>query len=154
VDDAQDTDAVLALLRAGGGRATATRRATIDVILAADAEHLSAEEIVARVRRATPDVAESTIYRTLAALEELGVVTHVHLGHGPSIYHAAGPAHQHLVCRVCGRVTEIPAAELDDLAARLQTSYGFAIEPLHFAIQGTCRPCRGGPGADRTSTSP
>ncbi|MGH9094223.1 MAG: Fur family transcriptional regulator [Acidimicrobiales bacterium] len=150
--DARDTDAILALLRAAGGRATATRRATIDVILAAGGEHLNAEEVVARVRQSTPDVAESTIYRTLGALEQLGVITHVHLGHGPSIYHSAEPAHQHLVCRVCGQITEIPAETLADLAARIEASYGFAIEPLHFAIQGTCSPCREGLAAESTAT--
>lgn len=130
------------MLRAGGGRITATRRVTIDVILAAGEEHLAAEDIVARVRHRLPDVAESTIYRTLTALEDLEVVTHVHLGHGPSTYHLSGNRHQHLVCRQCGEVTEVPDAELTDLALRLDEAYGFAIEPHHFAIQGTCRRCR------------
>lgn len=141
-DGAPDTDAILGMLRAGGGRATTTRRVTIDVILAAGREHLGAEDIVDRVRAQLPDVAESTIYRTLTTLEELDVVNHVHLGHGPSTYHLTRNRHQHLVCRTCGEVTEVPDAELSDLAERLDMAYGFAIEPHHFAIQGTCRRCR------------
>src|SRR5277367_4587959 len=95
-------EGIVAKLRASGGRITATRRATIEVLLAGgDHRHLSAEDVAAEVRARLPDVAESTIYRTLAALEELGVVTHVHLGHGPSTFHLADQAHRHLVCRHC-----------------------------------------------------
>lgn len=141
-EGASDTDAILRLLRAGGGRATATRRATIDVLLAAGDEHLNAEEILHRVRRQVPDVAESTVYRTLSSLEELGVVTHQHLGHGPSTYHQATNAHQHLVCQSCGSIIDVPDTVFDDLATHIDQDYGFAIDPRHFALQGMCRDCR------------
>ncbi len=150
-DGASDTDAVLRLLRAGGGRATATRRATIDVLLSAGDEHLNAEEILHRVRRQVPDVAESTVYRTLASLEELGVITHQHLGHGPSTYHQATNAHQHLVCQGCGSIIDVPDTVFDDLAARIYEGYGFTIDPRHFALGGRCRDCRDG---GRSATSP
>lgn len=141
-DEASNTDAILRLLRAGGGRATATRRVTIDVILAAGEEHLTADEILGRVRRQAPDVAESTVYRTLGSLEELGVITHLHLGHGPSTYHPASNAHQHLVCHTCGSITDVPDTIFDDLAIHIDQGYGFAIDPRHFALQGTCATCQ------------
>jgi Fur family transcriptional regulator, ferric uptake regulator len=102
VSSADQADAILNQLRASGGRATSTRRVTIQVLLDAGGTHISADEIAARVRRQFPDVAESTIYRTLSALEELDVVQHVHLGHGPSTYHLAQAPHQHLLCEACG----------------------------------------------------
>jgi Fur family ferric uptake transcriptional regulator len=138
----RDAETILAMLRASGGRTTSTRRVTVDVLLAAGDEHLSAEDIAARVRSQLPDVAESTIYRTLGALEELGVVTHVHLGHGPSTYHLGPPAHQHLVCRQCGAVLEVPEAEFAGLARTITNRYGFVIEPGHFSIAGRCERCR------------
>lgn len=131
------------MLRGRGGRVTATRRATIEVLLAGgDHRHLSADDVAAEVRQRLPDVAESTIYRTLTALEELGVVTHVHLGHGPSTFHLADQAHRHLVCRRCGSVIEVPAYEFVALARRLEAIYGFAMSSEHFAIVGQCGTCR------------
>jgi Fur family transcriptional regulator, ferric uptake regulator len=136
-------EVVIAMLRARGGRVTATRRATIEVLLAGgDHRHLSAEDVATEVRRRLPDVAESTIYRTLTALEELGVVTHVHLGHGPGTFHLAEAAHRHLVCRRCDSVIEVPAYEFVGLAQRLEQVYGFAMSSEHFAIVGQCRNCR------------
>jgi Fur family ferric uptake transcriptional regulator len=138
-----DAEEIVALLRARGGRVTPTRRATIDVLLAGgEHRHLSAEDVATEVRRRLPDVAESTIYRTLTALEELGVVTHVHLGHGPGTFHLAEAAHRHLVCQRCDSVIEVPAFEFIALARRLEEVYGFAMSSEHFAIVGQCRNCR------------
>ena len=56
------------------------------------------------------EVHVSTVYRTLALLEEIGAVRHVHLSHGPAVYeHAASADVRHLVCEVCGRHVAVPA---------------------------------------------
>jgi Fur family ferric uptake transcriptional regulator len=136
-------EGIVAKLRASGGRITAPRRVTIEVLLAGgNHRHLSAEDIVVEVRSRLPDVAESTIYRTLTALEELGIVTHVHLGHGPSTFHLADQAHRHLVCRHCQKIIEVPSPEFDELARRLKHEYGFSISNEHFALIGECQSCQ------------
>jgi Fe2+ or Zn2+ uptake regulation protein len=135
-------EAIITKIRDGGGRATNTRRATIGVLLNSGQAHLSAEDIVSQVKLQHPDVAESTIYRNLATLEELGVVEHVHLGHGPSTYHLAEDGHEHLLCERCGKVIEVPEETFAPLADQLATTYGFRIHPRHFAIMGLCRRCQ------------
>lgn len=139
---AAGADEIVGLLRARGGRATPTRRAVIAVLLRGEHRHLDAEEIARQVRAAKPSVAESTIYRTLATLEDLGVVAHVHMGHGPSTYHLAEATHRHLVCDRCGAVIEVPDAEFADLEQRLDDRYGFELTSHHFALAGLCRACR------------
>ena len=69
------------------------------------------------MKATNPDVDTSTVYRTLGLFEELGIVEHAHLGHGPAVYHL-GQTHQHLVCEVCGTVIDVPVGALDALAAR------------------------------------
>ena len=133
---------VLSALRASGGRITSTRRATVETLLANTDRHISAEEIVAQVRRREPDVAESTIYRTLSTLEDVGVITHMHLDHGPATFHLAGHEHRHLVCRRCHGIIETPAEIYTDLAAVVEERYGFRVDSEHFALSGLCRGCR------------
>lgn len=135
---------ILALLRADGGRVTTARRALIEALLAARA-HVTADDLAARVQAAHPEVHRSTVYRTLDALERLGVVVHSHLGHGGGVYHLADERHQHLVCETCGAVVELPDAELVPLARAVRKRYGFTIEPGHFALVGTCRTCTRAP---------
>jgi Fe2+ or Zn2+ uptake regulation protein len=142
-----DAEAILRQLRDHGGRTTDARRVTIEVLLEARRTHLSSEDIIERVKRKRPHVADSTIYRQLAALEDLGVVEHVHLGHGPSTYHLTAEAHQHLVCTRCGKVIDVPDHEFAELADHLESTYRFRIGPRHFAILGECRHCAPTTGA-------
>jgi Fur family ferric uptake transcriptional regulator len=135
-------DDIMARLRASGGRVTATRRATVEVLLSAADRHLNAEQIVDAVRARLPDVAGSTIYRTLAALEDLAVISHVHLDHGPATFHFGDRTHRHLVCRHCHTIIETPADLFADLAEDLDRRYGFSIIGEHFALAGECRACR------------
>ena len=139
---ADRTGEVLDRLREHGGRITGARRATVAVLLGADGAHLSAERIAELVQAELPDVAESTIYRTLTALEVNGIVEHVHLGHGPSTYHLTSEPHQHLVCEACGCVIEVPDETFAGLASTLDREYGFEVSFRHFAILGRCRACR------------
>jgi Fur family ferric uptake transcriptional regulator len=130
-------------VRASGARVTGARRAVLEVLVRTDGDHLSAEELATRVQAQHPDVHLSTVYRTLEAFEEAGLVTHVHLGHSPSTYHLVGQAHHHAVCRACGRVVEVPADVLDSAAERLHAELGFTLDPHHFALEGRCAECVG-----------
>ena len=133
-------DGILQLLRERGGRITSARRALVAALLSAD-RHVTADDLAEEVQRSHPDVHQSTIYRTLDALEELGVVDHVHLGHGRAVYHLADEVHQHLVCERCGGVTEVPEELFDDLAGTLRARYGFTLRSNHFAVLGRCGAC-------------
>src|SRR4051794_12131674 len=135
-------DRILAQLRAQGGRVTTARRALITALLEAD-DHVTADDLAATVQDAHPDVHRSTIYRTLDALEELGVVDHVHLGHGRAVYHLRDDPHHHLVCDVCGFVIEAPDGLFQPLADALRDDYGFVLRANHFAVLGRCAECEG-----------
>ena len=131
---------ILDMLRARGGRITTPRRAIITALLRSGG-HITADELTDQIQADYPDVHLSTIYRCLDTLQELGIVDHVHLGHGRAIFHLADEAHQHLMCDVCSTVIEVPDALFADLAERLQADYGFAIRPRHFALLGRCADC-------------
>jgi len=127
-------------LRAKGYRLTPARQLVLGAV--AGLEHATPDAICAEVQRTASSVNLSTVYRTLELLEELGLVTHTHLGHGAPIYHAAAEQeHVHLVCRVCGRVDETAASVADPLVDRLRQERGFEIDVAHFAIFGRCADC-------------
>jgi Fe2+ or Zn2+ uptake regulation protein len=138
--DLTSVDAVLDFLRARGGRVTSSRRILLEVLFEADG-HLSVEALAEAVQRRAPDVHVSTIYRNLEELEELGVIAHSHLGHGPSSYLLASHAHAHFVCSECGTMIEAPDDIFRGLARAAKTKLGFSIDPKHFAILGLCAHC-------------
>jgi Fe2+ or Zn2+ uptake regulation protein len=100
---------------------------------------ISAEELAGRV----PDVHLSSVYRALAVLEDDGVITHVHLGHGPAVYQLTSAVAEvrHLVCDSCGRQLVVPASLFADVARTLQDRYDFVLDAGHFAVVGHCTSC-------------
>ncbi|MGA3352240.1 MAG: transcriptional repressor [Acidimicrobiales bacterium] len=135
---------VLAELRRRGGRVTSTRRLLLRALFERSGHRTApelAEDLAREVKAYGLEVHMSTIYRFLDELEELGVVSHSHLGHGPAVYDVSPVGHFHLVCEVCGEVTESPDALLAALARSLKARCGFSIDAHHFAIAGRCRNC-------------
>ena len=139
-------DEIVARIRQGDGRVTGPRRVIIATLLGADS-HVTAEDLAEQVHQQLPDVHLSTVYRTLDTLEDMGVVEHVHLGHGRAVYHLSGQRHLHLVCDSCATVVEVPDSVFAEAGAALSHRYGFTIHPHHFAVPGLCADCSAVAGA-------
>ncbi len=136
-----DADSVLDALAAAGGRRTSARQVIVQAVLAAKG-HVTADELASDIHRRFPSINISTVYRTLEALEEIGVIDHVHLGHGRAVYHLADEEHQHLVCERCEAVIELPASKLRPLLRAIERDHNFEVDRRHFAIVGLCEKCR------------
>lgn len=134
-------DQAVQALRRSGERVTQPRRAVLRALAGLD-DHPTAEQIVAEVEAASPGVHRATVYRTLETLSELGIVTHVHVGHGATSYHLAERQHLHAQCQVCGAVVDVPPDLLDDVRARLDRDTRFDLDPAHVALSGHCSDCR------------
>ncbi|RAY11338.1 transcriptional repressor [Actinomadura craniellae] len=124
-------------LRSRGYRVTPQRQLVLEAVSVL--EHGTPEEICTEVQRTAHGVNISTVYRTLELLEDLGLVKHTHLGHGPPTYHLATHAdHVHLVCRGCGKVTDVSPRVADGLITVLRAEYGFETDVHHLTVYGEC----------------
>ncbi len=142
--DVRDLDDVAAAVRQAGGRLTAARRAVVEALFAAADDPLTAEQIAEGVAGRRLDLA--SVYRNLERLEELGVVRHVHLGHGAGVYTLSrGSGRDYLVCGRCGRVVTVDPAKLAGARAEIREVTGYAANFGHFPIHGLCRRCAGPP---------
>ena len=122
-------------LRRRGLRATPQRRLVLDAVTTLG--HGTPEQVCEQVQRVAPSLNLSTVYRTLELLEDLGVVTHTHLGHGPPTYQPAAHAdHLHLVCRRCGAVDESDVEHARALAAAVLAGQGFSTDLSHLSLHG------------------
>jgi Fur family ferric uptake transcriptional regulator len=131
-------------LRDRGLRVSTARRLVLEALFLAD-RPLSAEAIAAGVpdRVSRSDLA--SVYRNLETLEELGLIRHVHLGHGPGLYALARDAdREYLVCEGCGQVDALPATDLDDVRQLMRDRHGFEASFRHFPIVGLCADCNAG----------
>jgi Fur family ferric uptake transcriptional regulator len=129
-------DEALERVRAGGGRLTRARRTLLEDLFTTQGR-VTADELAER----HDDIDVATVYRSLSHFEEVGVIEHVHLGHGPAAYRWAGARTVAAVCDGCGLVTDIPTEELAALDDRLEDAYGLRLSLGHFALSVRCPTC-------------
>ena len=131
-------------LRSQGLRITGARRAICAVLAESRGEHLTAAAIHQRaVAHSGVPINASTVYRTIEVLQVLRLVRSAHLGHGPAVVHLVQDGgHHHLVCEICGRTEDLPAADVRAALRELAERHRFVPETLHVSVIGICAGCR------------
>jgi Fur family ferric uptake transcriptional regulator len=134
-------------LREAGKRITPQRKLVLAILAERDG-HLDAHDIYERGRRRDAHLNLSTVYRTLSALKEAGVVRELHLDDEHHHYELDDKdEHSHLVCLGCGRVIEVDSLIFAEAARTAGEAHGFAVASAHVELAGYCAHCRP-PGAE------
>jgi Fur family ferric uptake transcriptional regulator len=129
-------------LRAAGKRITPQRKLVLGILTATNG-HLDAHDIYELGRRQDARLSLSTVYRTLSALKEAGVVNELHLDEEHHHYELYGQdEHSHLVCLECGKVMEVDSGAFAEAAADTAKAHGFAIATAQVELTGYCADCR------------
>lgn len=110
--------------------------------LAATVEHPSVEAIHQRIRSRMPNVSLDTVYRTLATLQEHGLISRVEVLGNRARYDANLERHHHFVCVRCQKVDDVVWPELDQMALPANTSGWGDVDRVYAEIRGVCRACR------------
>ena len=109
---------------------------------ASQGEHLTAEEVYARVEHFAPAVNRSTVYRTLELFRDLGLITETDLGGGVRHFELlVGGRHHHLICRDCHAMIELADDLVQPLRDDIRARYGFDPNIDHLALFGRCAEC-------------
>ncbi len=132
---------VAAILRERGYRITPQREAILEEVVKSRG-HITPQDVSRRVQKRMPAVNASTVYRTLAMLEDVGVVRHAHLERGAEYHRAEDVDHVHLACSRCGADDELSVREAERLKRLLHRHRGFRPDLTHFAISGICAECQ------------
>lgn len=135
-------------LREHGFRITPQRQLVLEAV--ERLRHGTPEEILIEVQQTATGVNLSTVYRTLEVLEDVGLVTHAHIGHGAPTYHAVDDhVHIHLVCDRCKSTVSVDGSVAEAFVTKLRKEQGFETDVSHMAIHGLCKSCK-----DKPKTAP
>ncbi|HEX3427734.1 MAG TPA: Fur family transcriptional regulator [Candidatus Limnocylindrales bacterium] len=130
--------------RSAGMRWTPQRRLILQVLDETDG-HVTGSELVDRCRSIDPGTTPSTVYRTLRALEDVGLVRHAHGLDGREEFHVRpGNEHGHLHCGDCGSSWEIGPDEAAATIEAFRRARGFDVDLSHLTVVGRCRSCVAG----------
>jgi Fur family transcriptional regulator, ferric uptake regulator len=137
---APNLPAAITTLRARGLRLSSARRLVLEARFRAG-EPITAEAIASGLDGRLPPSDLGSVYRNLERLEALGLVRHVHLGHGPGHYAPAdGRGDDLVVCESCGAVRALAPGAFDDVRAAIRAVTGYEPRFEHFPVVGLCPP--------------
>jgi Fur family ferric uptake transcriptional regulator len=140
IDGPRDVATAVNALRARGLRLSSARRVLLEALHGAG-RPISAEEIAGGVEGRLPPSDLASVYRNLERLEELGLVRHVHLGHGPGRYLPTAVRWEFVVCDACGAFAAVEPHALDAARDAVRAATGYAARFAHFPVVGTCPAC-------------
>ncbi len=102
---------------------------------------LSAQDIYSKLRRCNRPLGLATVYRSLDALKQEGVVIVRTLANGESVYSCLQQDQHHMTCVKCGTSIPINECPLHDLEDKLQQSHKFKIFYHTLEFFGICDDC-------------
>jgi Fur family peroxide stress response transcriptional regulator len=99
------------------------------------------DELLLDVRSRAPEISRTTVYRVLEAFVRIGVARKVCHPSAAARYEVARDRHHHLVCLVCGRMTDFEDPRLDALPLPESKEHAFDVEDYTIQFRGICAAC-------------
>ncbi len=99
-------------LRDGGVMPT-SQRLEVAELLFKRPQHLSADQIIEKLRRAGSGVSKATVYNSLKIFGETGLIREINVDAARKYYDSTMHAHHHFYHVETGELTDIPADRID-----------------------------------------
>lgn len=134
-------DKAVDALREAGGRITPQRQLIIETLTRAH-NQLDAEKLYRAVRRQDQSVSLATVYRTLSALEALGLIRtrYISSDHERKYIETVSPRY-HFTCKNCHKVMSFTTSLVDDLKRELEHTLNVEVTNACVCIDGLCPDC-------------
>jgi Fur family ferric uptake transcriptional regulator len=132
------------IIRADGLKFTAQREAILQTLYD-NPQHFTSENLYMLVKQKHPDlnIGIATVYRTLALLEESGLVSSISLGiQGKKFEIVNKPHHDHLICEKCGKIVEFENEKIEELQHKIAKENGFELTNHLMQLYGVCSECK------------
>jgi Fur family ferric uptake transcriptional regulator len=130
-------------LASQGLRSTSQRDTILKTFIEAG-QHLSAEELYARVKKAHPGIGYATVYRTLKLLVEADLAEERRFEDGFTRfeYKNKDTHHDHLICIRCGAIIEFENERIEILQHDVARQKGFKVQSHKLELYGLCAACQ------------
>ena len=132
-------DEMIVRCRHAGMNVTPQRIAIYEALVKSE-EHPTPELLFKAVKRSMPSLSLATIYKSLDALEQLGLVQAVEIDSDSRRYDANMKRHHHLVCTKCRNVVDFYDERLDRVKPSKPRN-GFVPHSITVKILGLCGDC-------------
>src|SRR5690348_11377107 len=130
-----------AALRKVGLRVTASRLAVLSAV--AEGDHLTADQVASTVRSRVGTISTQAVYDVLGALTRAGLTRRIEPAGSPARYETrVGDNHHHIVCRVCGAVSDVDCVVGEPPCVFPADASGYLIDEAEVTFWGLCPACQ------------
>jgi len=132
------------ILQKNSLRFTVQREVILETLYNLD-EHLTPESLYNIIQEKYPNlkIGIATVYRTLSLLEDAQMVTFLSFGaQGKKYELGAKKHHDHLICTLCGTITEFVDEEIEARQHLITEKLGFKMSDHSMQIYGICKNCQ------------
>ena len=133
------TEEVIQILKDKGLRVT-PQRFSVYANLLSRSDHPTAEQILQDLNKDFPVTSQATIYSSLQALKEVGLIKEVLLEESASRYEANMQPHHHFLCNHCGVIEDI-AWETFAVSGIEKLRPGLQPKSYEVMVRGICDRC-------------
>ena len=128
------------LLRDHGVQVTAQRLAVLRAVAARP--HETADAIAEISRAEIGAISRQATYDALGVLTDKGIIRRIQPAGSSARYeHRVGDNHHHLICRSCGRMTDVDCAVGYTPCLTASDDHGFEIDEAEVIYWGRCPDC-------------
>ena len=114
------------------------QRLAVYAALADTTEHPTAETLYKELRADYPTMSLATVYKSLDAFCEIGIVRELNVGEEAFRYDADISPHPHIRCMSCDRVADVPITALPALDKNVASVTGYRIVSQQMYFFGYC----------------
>ena len=118
------------------------QRLAVYAALADTTEHPTAETLYKGLRADYPTMSLATVYKSLDAFCEIGIVRELNVGEEAFRYDADISPHPHIRCMSCDRVADVPITALPALDKNVASVTGYRIVSQQMYFFGYCPECQ------------
>ena len=125
------------LLRENGVQVTAQRLAVLRAV--SGQPHSTADDVAEIVRAGIGTISRQAVYDALSILVEKGIVRRIQPAKSPALHEGrVGDNHHHVICRSCGKATDVDCAVGDAPCLTAADDSGYQIDEAEVIYWGTC----------------
>lgn len=128
------------LLRQRGIQVTAQRLAVLRAV--AGQPHITADGVAEIVRTEIGAISRQSVYDALSVLVTEGLLRRIQPAGSPARFEArVGDNHHHMICRVCGRTSDVDCAVGAAPCLTAADDLGYEIDEAEVIYWGRCPDC-------------
>jgi len=105
-------------------------------------DHPSAEMLYKRISSKLPTISLDTVYRTLATLEQHGLISRINTSGSQARFEAVVTQHHHLICSKCNKVIDFHWPAFDEIELPETINFWGQVGSKNVVIYGICNDCK------------